>query len=89
MLGEAETHVALEVAREDEFEPLKNARGPYSPETVKAALSNQAQRWLQAAGAQVEAERYEVSPLTALDAQELAQKLDQLDLTVKDGGLAV
>ena len=89
ILGEAETHVALEVERADEFEPLKNASGPYSPETVKAALSAQAKRWLEAAGATVEAERYEVSPLTALDAEELKSKLSELDLTVTDGSLSV
>ncbi|MCA8925030.1 MAG: UDPGP type 1 family protein [Planctomycetes bacterium] len=89
VLGEAQAHVALEVERADEFEPLKNSSGPYSPETVKAALSDLAKRWLEAAGAKVEAERYEVSPRTALDAAELASKLADLDLTVTDGSLSV
>jgi UDP-N-acetylglucosamine/UDP-N-acetylgalactosamine diphosphorylase len=82
VLPEASHHVALEIAREEEFEPLKNAKGPYSPETVKRAQSVLHARWLEEAGVKVERDAkgepvglYEVSPLTALSAEELKKKL--------------
>src|SRR5262249_5779864 len=59
----------LEVKREDEFSPLKNARGTGEddPDTSKRDIMTQGRRWLEAAGAVVEYERpdqgVEVSPL--------------------------
>lgn len=60
----------LEVAREDEFSPLKNARGSKedNPDTSRADVMAQGRRWLQAAGAVVISESVdetgvEVSPL--------------------------
>jgi UDP-N-acetylglucosamine/UDP-N-acetylgalactosamine diphosphorylase len=79
LLPQAEGHVTFEVDREEEFEPLKNAEGPYSPETVKRALSDRAARWAEAAGHPVErgsegqpSLTWEVSPLTALEPADLA-----------------
>lgn len=42
--------VLLEVARADEYAPLKNAAGGDSPETARSALDAVARRWLAAAG---------------------------------------
>lgn len=90
LLPEAQPHVAFEVERAEEFEPLKNKSGPYSPETVRRAQSDRAARWLAAAGHAVSGDvTYEVSSLTALDADELKTKLPDLDLTPKDGKVAV
>ena len=60
---------SLEVKREDEFSPLKNARGTGEddPDTSKRDIMAQGRRWVEAAGAIVEAETadtgVEVSPL--------------------------
>lgn len=68
--------LAVEAKREDEFAPLKNATGPDSLETVQAAMTAQAWRWLAAVGATVAAGvPVEVSPLFALDAAGLKAKL--------------
>ena len=58
----------LEVKREDEFSPLKNARGTGEddPDTSKRDIMAQGRRWVEAAGATVEYEGdqgVEVSPL--------------------------
>jgi UDP-N-acetylglucosamine/UDP-N-acetylgalactosamine diphosphorylase len=59
----------MEVRREDEFSPLKNARGTGEddPDTSKYDIMAQGKRWLQAAGATVVSEDpksgVEVSPL--------------------------
>jgi UDP-N-acetylglucosamine/UDP-N-acetylgalactosamine diphosphorylase len=60
---------SLEVKREDEFSPLKNARGTGEddPDTSKRDILDQGKRWAQAAGATVVSEDaqsgIEVSPL--------------------------
>ena len=67
-----------------EFEPLKNATGPDSPATVRQALCDQAADWLDHAGVMVPRDAHghaalplEISPLHALDAEELvAFKVD-------------
>ncbi|KAJ6442940.1 UDP-N-acetylglucosamine pyrophosphorylase [Purpureocillium lavendulum] len=56
----------MEVRREDEFSPLKNARGKGEddPDTSKRDIMAQGRRWLEAAGATVVAEGgVEISPL--------------------------
>lgn len=82
ILPRAERWTVVETSRREEFEPLKNASGPDSPETVRQAISNRAADWLEKAGAQVPrrtdgnaAVPLEISPLFALDAQELAAKV--------------
>lgn len=60
---------SIEVRREDEFSPLKNARGTGQddPDTSRDDIMKQGQRWLEAAGGIVitdgEATGVEVSPL--------------------------
>jgi UDP-N-acetylglucosamine/UDP-N-acetylgalactosamine diphosphorylase len=77
----AERWTVVETDRREEFEPLKNATGPDSPESVARAMSNLAADWLQRAGVAVPrghaAVPLEISPLFALDAEELMGKVDR------------
>jgi UDP-N-acetylglucosamine pyrophosphorylase len=75
--------VVVETDRATEFEPLKNASGPASPETVRARLSALYAGWLEAAGVPVPRGEdgapdhpIEISPLVALDAADLAGRAD-------------
>ena len=84
VLPMADRWAIVETSRREEFMPLKNASGPDSPETVRQAISNLAGDWLQAAGAEVSrkangdvAVPLEISPLHALDGQELAAKVSK------------
>ncbi|KAF2017749.1 nucleotide-diphospho-sugar transferase [Aaosphaeria arxii CBS 175.79] len=65
---ELEKFACMEVKREDEFSPLKNARGTGEddPDTSKKDIMTQGAKWVQAAGAVVVSENdegVEVSPL--------------------------
>jgi UDP-N-acetylglucosamine/UDP-N-acetylgalactosamine diphosphorylase len=78
----ADRWTLVETDRAIEFEPLKNATGPDSPATVRQRMSDLYAGWLEAAGAHVERRPdgtvpfgIEISPLYALDAAELKQKL--------------
>jgi UDP-N-acetylglucosamine/UDP-N-acetylgalactosamine diphosphorylase len=79
----AERSLVVETDRETEFEPLKNAEGPSSPETVRARLTAVYAEWLEAAGVRVPrgadglpAHAIEISPLVALDGADLAGRVD-------------
>ncbi len=79
----AERWSVVETRRDEEFVPLKNASGPDSPEMVRAAIANLAGAWLERAGVRVPrrpdgsvAVPLEISPLYALDAEQLAAKVD-------------
>ena len=78
----AERYALVECDRSVEFEPLKNATGPDSPQTVRQRMSDQFADWLESAGAQVARTEdgsvpfgIEISPLYALDAGELKTKI--------------
>ncbi|KAL4784513.1 nucleotide-diphospho-sugar transferase [Aspergillus varians] len=64
-----EKFASIEVRREDEFSPLKNARGTGEddPDTSKRDITSQGQRWIESAGGVVvtegDAVGVEVSPL--------------------------
>jgi UDP-N-acetylglucosamine/UDP-N-acetylgalactosamine diphosphorylase len=80
----AQTCTVVETSRREEFMPLKNATGADSPETVRQAQSDLFADWLEKAGVCVPrkadgsaAVALEVSPLFALDAEELAAKVDR------------
>ena len=72
----------VEVQRETEFCPVKNAEGPDSPATVREALQRQWLGWLQQAGARFEMPSdlsspiVEISPLFATNARELAERVE-------------
>jgi UDP-N-acetylglucosamine/UDP-N-acetylgalactosamine diphosphorylase len=79
-----EASVTMEVAREDEFAPVKNATGVDSAESCRQLLSNYFGRWLEAAGVSVPRNEngdvtipIEISPLFALDENELKAKLPE------------
>ncbi len=80
-LGFCKNSVTMEVARAEEFHPLKNASGDFSVETVQRAMVDMHSRWLQAAGlalpraAQDRPWAVEIGPLTALDKEELIAKV--------------
>ncbi|MCS6976607.1 MAG: UDPGP type 1 family protein [Gemmatales bacterium] len=78
--------IIVETDRRQEFEPLKNAEGENSPTTVRQALSDLYAEWLISAGVQVPRKSngssvypIEISPLFALDAEELRAKVDNLE----------
>lgn len=76
--------VTLEVNREDEFAPVKNARGEDSLMTSQSMQSAQHARWLEAAGVMVtEGTRVEISPLFALDANEVPLRRECLPKSIK------
>jgi len=81
----AERTLIVEGDRQREFNPVKNATGSDSPDTSRAALSRIGREWLQQAGQSVDDDTVvEISPLMALTAEELAERLTQGDVTVED-----
>lgn len=72
----AERTLIVEGNRSREFNPVKNRSGADSPDTSRAALSRIGREWLAAAGYDVPADQpVEISPLQALDAEELTARL--------------
>ncbi|MDQ3329550.1 MAG: UDPGP type 1 family protein, partial [Planctomycetota bacterium] len=68
--------LVVEADRPREFNPVKNAEGADSPATSQAALVNLGRSWLRAAGREVDENAcVEVSPLFALDEEELVRKV--------------
>ncbi len=72
----AERTLIVEGNRSREFNPVKNRSGADSPDTSRAALSRIGREWLAVAGYDVPADQpVEISPLQALDAEELTARL--------------
>ncbi len=75
----------MEVIRKEEFAPVKNREGKDSPETAQAAMNHLHRSWLKKAGARLApGVRVEVSPLFALDEEELLSKLKGKKLTIRE-----
>jgi UDP-N-acetylglucosamine/UDP-N-acetylgalactosamine diphosphorylase len=75
----AKNPALLETSREEEFSPVKNPSGVDSIETAQRDMNRRAARWLSSAGFHVPRRtdgepdgRFEISPLAALDVEELA-----------------
>jgi UDP-N-acetylglucosamine/UDP-N-acetylgalactosamine diphosphorylase len=76
VLPHAERWTVLPTQRAEEFAPVKNKDGVDSPATAQAMMVALAARWLHDAGVEVSAHaKLEVSPLFALDAEELRAKV--------------
>ncbi len=82
-LKHAEKSIIMEVVREDEFSPVKNAEGKDSPDTAKQSMINMFGRWLTEAGIEIPTDgagnvtgTIEINPLYALEAEELKEKID-------------
>jgi UDP-N-acetylglucosamine/UDP-N-acetylgalactosamine diphosphorylase len=81
----AQKSICMEVAREEEFAPVKNQTGADSPDTARQAMTNLFTQWLTEAGAQVSpGAQVEISPLFALDKEELAEKLKGKKVAVRE-----
>ncbi len=90
-LKDVNKSVSIELEREKEFSPLKNNEGENSPQTVHDDLNRVWAGWLQEAGFEIEInaagipkQNIEISPLFALNANELAGKPDQIHITSGD-----
>lgn len=83
----AERTVLMETSRAEEFSPVKNATGVDSVETAKRDISRRAAAWLAQAGVPIprcgdEPDGvFEISPLYALDAEELVAKSPNLKVS--------
>lgn len=82
----AKNALVMETSRREEFEPLKNAEGENSPASVRQGLSDLYADWLTAAGVSVPRRSdgsslypIEISPLYALDAEELRAKVGKIE----------
>jgi len=84
LLCDGDKFGVVEVLREEEFAPVKNAIGSLedSPDTARSLISKLHQRWLRTRGAQftkeasgIPEECCEISPLVTYD-------IDDLDLTL-------
>ncbi len=80
----ADRWTVVETSRAEEFAPLKNATGADSPEAVKKAITHLAADWLTRCGIKVPTDAasepaflLEISPLLALNAEELVKHLPQ------------
>jgi len=76
-LPQANVALVVEGNRAREFNPVKNAEGNDSPASSRAALIQIARDWLESAGAVLENDSpIEISPLYALDREELQARLE-------------
>jgi UDP-N-acetylglucosamine/UDP-N-acetylgalactosamine diphosphorylase len=90
----AGSSIVYEAGRTEEFAPIKNARGEDSPQTSHQLQSDRAGTWLEAHGVAIPrddtghvAARIELSPLTALEPQDLARA--RLPASIEPGASVV
>ena len=78
----AKNPIVYEVQRSDEFSPVKNADGADSPESARRDLMNLWRSWLRQAGLNVESDQpIEISPLFAINAEDIARKKAHITFT--------
>jgi UDP-N-acetylglucosamine/UDP-N-acetylgalactosamine diphosphorylase len=73
----ADRWLAVETSRSEEFSPVKNSSGNDSPESSKRDQIALFTRWLSQAGVSTHGQPIEVSPLFAIDENELKTKIPQ------------
>ncbi|WP_437202209.1 UTP--glucose-1-phosphate uridylyltransferase [Planctomicrobium sp. SH664] len=84
-LPHAQVALVVEGDRAREFNPVKNADGNDSPMTCREALARIARAWVESTGARVnKGVTIEISPLYALDADELGEKLPEAAVFKQD-----
>jgi UDP-N-acetylglucosamine/UDP-N-acetylgalactosamine diphosphorylase len=83
-LPETERSIIMEVRREEEFSPVKNASGEDSPDTARRDMIERWARWLETAGLRLARDgdglvtsEIEINPLFALDAEGLRKPLPE------------
>jgi UDP-N-acetylglucosamine/UDP-N-acetylgalactosamine diphosphorylase len=79
LLPQAERSVALEIDRQAEFAPVKNAAGDDSPATAVELMHRQFAEWLEAVGVRVSpppGARIEISPLLAATRTQFLERWD-------------
>jgi len=88
----ADKSIIFEIERDDQFAPIKNATGVDSLESSQRLQIERAARWMESAGVKVPRKTdgsadllIEISPLFALDSEELAGKGVQLNQPLKAG----
>ncbi len=91
----ADPAIAQEIARQDEFSPVKNARGADTADTARRALIDRAARWIESAGGAVPRDdngrpthAIEIGPLTALDREAFEERFGEKPPTI-DGDVAL
>ena len=90
ILPQAERWTILPTARAEEFAPVKNQDGANSPATAQRMMCDQAARWLHDAAIEVpEGIRVEISPLFALDADEVRHSDQKIPPISRDTYLRV
>ena len=81
----AERSLVVEGNRHREFNPVKNADGSDSPATSRSALERIYAEWITAAGYLVPpGKSVEVSPLIAMDAEQLTERLTSGEVRLDD-----
>ncbi|MEZ6243074.1 MAG: UDPGP type 1 family protein [Phycisphaerales bacterium] len=87
-IGLARGSIIYETDRVEEFAPVKNAEGVDSVHSSKALQTERAARWLEAAGVKIPRDGsgaceclLEISPLTALDAEQLGERIRAGEVT--------
>ncbi|MEM1061933.1 MAG: UDPGP type 1 family protein, partial [Planctomycetota bacterium] len=75
-LPAAEVALVVETNRAREFNPVKNASGADSPATSRQALIDLHTYWMRQAGAEIaDGIKVEISPLFAVDSEQVARKI--------------
>ena len=91
-LADTSSSVVMEIVREKEFSPVKNAEGSDSPDTARRDLANYYAGWLEAAGVSVprneqgdSAVPVEISPLFAPDREAFIKKAGSREFVLNEG----